>query len=276
MPGNTTQACGTGGGTCTTCPEDNTCNNGVCEPVANPCDAVSCEDGCCAGNQCIPFSKQDLQACGKGGEPCNVCEDAAVSCSQGTCVVDQTCASFCKQGCCDEQDTCVSYVQQDVLKCGDEGDACAPCTGSTGCYQGQCISEPTWEVWALSAEIAPKKADGSDWDNSWISNPNPDPFFKIGPSWAKWYYQFDFSSTINNHLSPQWNEKVAAWQESALVDPTGVIFGADDDDAGYGGFNDLIGVCNVVLTPAILQAGSYTIPTCGDGITNLKVKFVKQ
>ncbi len=275
MLGNTSAACGAGGGACQSCGADEVCDDGGCLTPPEPCDASNCGGGCCTGEgACLPYDKQDLPFCGKGGDPCTVCPPAALQCEQGTCVETQACASFCGAGCCDAQDQCISHQQQDSIGCGTAGALCEPCAGGTSCVAGQCVGGAVWEIWAMSATIAVKKPDGSDWDNSWVSNPNPDPFFGIAPAAVKWLWQFDDSSVQDNTFGPQWNEKVGAWEEAALLDPNGVLFHVVDDDAGVGNFNDDIGVCTVVLTASILQAGTYNT-TCGSA-TSLTVKFVKQ
>lgn len=274
LPGTAKTACGIGGDACQACDDGEVCDDGVCVTPPDPCDAVTCKGGCCASSgSCLPYDKQDTDGCAKDGAACEVCPGTAKACEQGTCVDKQSCASFCTAGCCDAADQCLLHSQQDNINCGDQAGACEPCAAGSSCVGGACIGGATWEIWAISASLAPKKANGDDWDNAWVSDPRPDPFFGIARSSAKWSWQYFNSATLDNTLGPQWNEKVGVWAESDLLNTTGVLLRVHDDDIGYG-VNDPIGECTVVFTAADLKAGDYTT-TCGDGVTSLTLKFVK-
>jgi cysteine-rich repeat protein len=80
--------CPCGGGP--SCSAGQRCVNENCE-----CDAISCPNGCCDGNSCMPLS---LSTCGlAGGGTCTICDPAlADACTNGTC----TCGtgSACSMG----------------------------------------------------------------------------------------------------------------------------------------------------------------------------------
>lgn|SRR5215831_2265811 len=160
---NEFSACGTAGGSCTSCSPasaDN-CANGQCRCGSASacsvgqhcvggscrCDASSCPNGCCDGNN-ICRSGTELTACGTGGQACSSC--SGDTCSGGTCGCLEcgspgschqcTCTDLggqCGQypsschvcdchdfGTCDPTETCAWY-----MSCG-EWPHCEPCSGA--------------------------------------------------------------------------------------------------------------------------------------------------
>ena len=268
MPGSTPSACGAGGAACKTCQQGESCVNGQCQAVN--CDLSNCQDGCCtANNQCIPFVQQSLSVCGKNAAACNVCGPSDKTCQQGTCVQDQPCLTYCKQGCCTPQGQCLDFTQQDKSSCG-VGGQCKSC-GALSCVNGKCVQDPAWEVWIESAVIAPKKPDGSEWDSTWLTNPLPDPYVTIALGGSTFVQSW--TKTIDNTLTPAWNEKVKVWAESELT-AKGLMLSLRDSE-GLGVF-ETIATCSTAVTATTLAAGGHTIAKCGQSVTSLKVKFVKQ
>ena len=268
MPGSAPTACGTAGAACVKCEEGHSCVNGTCQALE--CDKSNC-DGCCtANNQCMPFAQQTKAGCGKGGQACEVCATADKSCTQGTCVKDQPCLSFCTQGCCTAQGQCIGFTDQDETECG-VADQCKSC-GALSCISGKCVSDPAWEVWIESATVTAKSPQGDDWDQTLFANPLPDPYaiFSLGDAAVL----AGTTKTIDNTLTPFWNEKVKVYAQSDLTSK-GLKLGVRDAD-GLGVF-ETMGTCAVFKpTAATLASGGHTIATCGASVTNLKLKFVKQ
>ena len=149
--------CGMGGAACTSCtrPETDGCSaDGTCLCGTSPacgsgqrcvdgacvCDAVSCPDGCCAGDRCA--STLTVDECGTSGEACIACDALTANtcttagqcrcgsrrpclegqrCRAGTCVCD---AGSCPEGCCLDN-LCISPPV--MAACGLSGAICAPC-----------------------------------------------------------------------------------------------------------------------------------------------------
>jgi hypothetical protein len=65
--GDAQAACGSGGGACRACTDDESCELGECIAMCSP---SSC-DGCCDGDVCI--RDLDADACGSFGEACSLC-----------------------------------------------------------------------------------------------------------------------------------------------------------------------------------------------------------
>ena len=166
-PGDTNQACGTGGATCESCGAGQTCQNqhcAACEPdcagkTCGPdgcggscgscaegqrcqngqcvCDAESCPDGCCAsgpGNPGACRSGTNRQTCGAGGAQC-------ATCPQGQDCLGQQCAvcnpQTCSDGCCAADGTCQSGYA--IHACGGPAGApCASCSDQQTCQNRQC------------------------------------------------------------------------------------------------------------------------------------------
>ncbi|MGA9521447.1 MAG: hypothetical protein WBV82_08285 [Myxococcaceae bacterium] len=98
-----------------------------------PCDRSTCPGGCCHEGLCVPFSGQDADRCGSGGQACVSCGDANVaSCSQGQCTVSQ--CGPCT-GCCDGN---FCMPGSHPLSCGRGGQSCARCVTGELCTAGAC------------------------------------------------------------------------------------------------------------------------------------------
>jgi len=208
--------------------------------------------------------------CGKNAEACVVCDATDKTCQQGTCVKDQPCLSFCSQGCCTTSGQCLPYTSQSKNECGTSGQ-CMSC-GTQSCVDGKCVNDPVWEVWIESAVIAPKNSNGDDWDSLWLTNPLPDPYTIISLGGS--LILTGFTKTIDNTLTPFWNEKVKTFKESELI-ASGLFLGVRDAD-GLGIFETIASCSTLTVTTAMLTTGTHTIATCGTLVTNLKLKFVKQ
>ena len=130
VPGNESQACGSGGEACSVCGAEETCKDGKC--IDKPCTPSSCPMGCCLGTQCLNGDTD--MACGTGGESCaqctgdTVCKDSKceVPCGPGTC-----------PGCCNAMGKCL--MGDTDMACGSGGKACTQCAGDEKCQNGQCV-----------------------------------------------------------------------------------------------------------------------------------------
>ena len=179
QPGDSEQACGTGGERCVNCPGPDTCQSGQCHCTPN-CQGKKCgSDGCFAscgscppGQTCIAQSGQCRQGtcgrqtcpqgccdtdgtcepgnnatfCGTNGEKCVTCQPAQICTKQGQCQDEFSCDSENCNGCCDP----APFVTGAVCRagnteqaCGTDGAACVKCPGSDlTCQNGQCVCTP--------------------------------------------------------------------------------------------------------------------------------------
>ena len=269
LPGDTPAACGASGAACVTCKPGEKCENGACVQAPVACDKTTCPSGCCLPDEtCVPFAAQGVNKCGTNGEACNVCTGGS-PCQQGTCVGNLPCSSFCKQGCCTASGQCVEFPDQDAKQCGTGGVTCSACSGQLSCAQGGCITDAVWEVWVVSAVIAAKKKDGKDWDTALFANPLPDPY--VGAKLSTSLLIIDFTKTIDNTITPQWNEKLTNWSQSDLLNK-GLEVAVRDSDGINGIPYETIDSCTVSLTQADLTAGTKTI-NCGTLVTQLVLQF---
>jgi hypothetical protein len=131
-------ACGSGGGQCQNCRNQNaTCSaSRTCEqtPV---CNAQSCPTGCCQGNKCMTGTA-DTQ-CGGGGSDGGTGGQQCVDCTifNATCqnhVCQTKCGPENCSGCCDATGTCVAGRSSSA--CGQFGDACDDCTARASFCNG--------------------------------------------------------------------------------------------------------------------------------------------
>ena len=76
--------CGTSGATCSACSAGLTCDSGACVTDATVCSPLTCANGCCHENMCIPANVQDWNACGSDGATCGTC-GTGLACSGGAC-----------------------------------------------------------------------------------------------------------------------------------------------------------------------------------------------
>ena len=106
-PGTTPAACGEAGGTCATCSANETCLVGACV-------AASSGGGAAEGGG---------SAAGGGAG------------ATGGGTAQASCAASCN-GCCETDGGCSAGNERTA--CGQNGAACAPCTGADSCEAGQC------------------------------------------------------------------------------------------------------------------------------------------
>jgi hypothetical protein len=268
VPGNSLNACGTGGDACTACGAGTGCDSdsGTCKPLA--CNASNCA-GCCTQNGvCITAGEQTTAACGSDGEACGVCAAGASSCTAGTCIVDQPCLEFCTDGCCTASGQCIPFGDQEQNECGgDNGpEVCGTCNPALSCVNGGCVADLAWRVSVVSAVISATKA-GADWDGQLFTNPLPDPY--VGISLANDTFLDGFTPTIDNTVTPNWNHAFGNYLQSDLI-AQGLLLNVRDSD-GLGVF-ETIGNCAVTVTAQDLTAGFVVKAQCGYA-SNVRITF---
>ena len=268
FPGTSPDACGRDGDACVACSNGESCSGGEC--IASQCDSTNCNGCCTANGECLTLGQQTEYACGHSGEACTICETGAM-CEQGTCVGDQPCSSYCFYGCCNEQDECIGS-EQDSSACGSSGAACEPCPGSLSCVWGACVAEVTYELWIVSAVLPSYRDDGSSWDGTVFQDPLPDGFVGVSSSHGS---TFDaFSDTIDDTITPQWNERLHTYTESELVSD-GLYFEFRESD-GYGQVPfERIGSCSVLVLPSMMTGSEYEIGSCGS-VEHVRIRLVEQ
>lgn len=126
-PGNTTEACGSGGATCQVCKPDEECKNGMCQTKS--CTSSNC-NGCCDGDKCVDGDMNS--ACGTGGEECETCTGDA-QCTGGSCEIP--CSESCS-GCCTAMGKCENGDKDSA--CGSGGSMCKSCGSDEQCSNGRC------------------------------------------------------------------------------------------------------------------------------------------
>jgi hypothetical protein len=267
LPGNDQAACGAQNDACVACPDGQGCEGGMCKAIA--CDATSCPDGCCTSNgQCVNSGEQSVSVCGKAGGACSSCPTNTLSCTLGTCVIDQPCLDFCTEGCCNTDGQCILYGDQSPAACALTGQ-CGTCDGTNSCVAGVCSPDQAWTITVRSAIIATTNAAGDDWD--FFGNSLPDPY--VAGALTDDLVVDWFTATIDNTITPNWNEEEGTYLESDLL-AEGLQFNVNDSD-GLGIFES-IGNCIMTITLVDLNAGTKTQATCGTQVTNLIIDFAKQ
>ncbi len=267
VEGNVGAACGAQGDACVACDEGDVCDeNGACVPVA--CDSTSCPEGCCSANgECIVDALQDVNACGAGGQACNSCSNDAIDCVGGVCIEDQPCLDFCTDGCCTPQVQCLGFTEQDPDTCGTEG-MCMACTGDDSCISGVCSEDPAWVIIVDSAVVSDVDENGDSWD-ALFGTSLPDPYVTgalTNDVIVDW-----FTATIDNTLTPNWDEETSAYAQSDLI-AEGMEFNVlDSDVASF----ETIGNCVMTISLDDLQAGTKTIE-CGALVPQLTIDFMQQ
>lgn len=266
LEGNVGAACGAQGDACVACGANQVCDqSGTC--VALACDSTTCPNGCCSANgECIPTSIQDVSACGTGGGACNSCSNDAIDCVSGTCIEDQPCLDFCTDGCCTPQGQCLDFTEQDPLSCGQEG-MCMACTGDDSCIGGACSPDPAWTITIDSAILSAVDENGSNWDTFGGSLPDA---YVTGALTNDFIVDW-FTATIDNTITPNWNEAVGSYSQSDLL-THGLEFNVlDSDVASF----ETIGNCIMNINMGDLNAGTKTI-ACGPLVTALTIDFSPQ
>ncbi len=273
LEGSAPAACGDSGNACVACETGESCDNGTC--VANECNAENCSGGCCdASGQCQTFPQQSEESCGRAGQACNSCPTDTISCTLGTCVVDQPCLDFCDEGCCTPQGQCVLFGEQDAMTCG-AAETCSACGNDLSCVGGECTNDPVWTISIRNVIIPPKDENGSDWDTVIFSSPLPDPFVQSGLDSNSVSFPEGETDVVDDTVTPNWSiaeQTTYSHTESSLLG-NGLRFRIRDSDGV--GFFETIGECNTTVSMAELMAGTKTLATCGLA-TNLKIDFVQQ
>jgi hypothetical protein len=128
VPGNTKEACGSGGLACVICEGKDTCAQGQCLPFGDKCNPTNCM-GCCQADSCVAGDQKE--SCGKGGLPCEACASSQ-KCEKGSCGCSPTTCS----GCCDAIGICRSGTE--AAACGSSGGGCKACSSGNSCGPSTC------------------------------------------------------------------------------------------------------------------------------------------
>jgi hypothetical protein len=307
MPGNTDNACGTGGLACLVCKGGESCVDGQCT-TNTPCDPVSCSTGCCQDGLCLPGTAQD--ACGTGGLACVACPSDQL-CIEGECGLGTCDANTCPNGCCDGN-TCEPGNTDEA--CGTGGAACAVCTDPdhcvsqacgtapcststcTGCCdtQGVCQTGDTREACGTGGKAC-KVCQGSNscvngncaWDPQaewkvtvvsatispakiWDQGALPgfvEPDVFIEVSCAG---KSGKTGTTDNTYSPAFNDEVI----TATAQQLGVGVNVQVYDEDPIPPDQMMGSCNTAFAKVNLEQGSFTVFNCGGpDVQNIQFSF---
>ena len=128
-----------------------------------------------------------------------------------------------------------------------------------------------WRIVVRSAVIDPTDAEGGDWDQTFFGNALPDPYV-LGALSEDNFYDW-VTDTIDDTLTPVWDEAKDTYAQADLLSQ-GMIFEIRDSD-GLGVF-ETISACLVSIDQADLDAGSITLLTCGDKVTNFVFDLVEE
>jgi len=133
VTGNTGNACGAGGLTCSSCAASEQCLNGTCQLIQGTnCSTANCANGCCNGNSCV-----------------NVCPNGSVCSANHSCVsthpdgggqdgggpMDGGTCTGCVLG-----GTCIPLQSETNGACGFGGATCTNCGTNGSCQAGSCVS----------------------------------------------------------------------------------------------------------------------------------------
>ena len=193
-------------------------------------------------------------------------------------MLDQPCLDFCNGGCCTAQGQCIPFddqVQEDT--CGTT--TCAPCAGDLSCIAGTCTEDPVWEITIRNLIIAPLDPDGDEWDGFFsTTGPEPDPYVKSGlDDPAIGFFPQGLTDRITDTHTPNWTaatQRTYSHLESTLVEK-GLKFQIRDYDGALPPAEQ-VGNCTSPISMADLSAGTKTIATCGESVTNLRIDFALQ
>ena len=191
----------------------------------------------------------------------------------------------CGNGCC-AGTVCVRNPT--LQRCGHGGEACELCGACQRCSgMGACEVDPMsqWMITAVSAKIAPKYPDGSDWDPAGekFGGPLPDPFVEFempplvsgkGPPAGG---VVGDTTTKTDTLSPMWNESLTGGATLRARDllaggESWLLWVGDEDN------NSLADtVCEITdpMSPTAFAAGGFT-RTNLDGCAALTIKLTCQ
>lgn len=144
---------------------------------AEPGNCTNCDNGCCDGDTCVPYSAQSADQCGTEGLSCQACEFGEM-CSGGECQTDfDVCSPLsCKGGCCDSGE-CVGDTYWGA--CGAAGEVCSTCEYGVECGDdGSCTSfihdDAVFTVAIHSVEL-----EQTNLGASWDVGSAPEPFVCI-------------------------------------------------------------------------------------------------
>jgi hypothetical protein len=125
--GEETDACGSGGGTCSACaPPLGGCSAGKCSGPPPPCGPDNCGGCCTAAGACVTGTAD--AACGATGASCQNCSANGRKCNQpgSYCTFVPSCsATTCPDGCCDASGVCRNGRAD--AACGASGQKCIDC-----------------------------------------------------------------------------------------------------------------------------------------------------
>lgn len=100
---------------------------------AEPCNAVTCYEGCCGDDGRCMVASPDFanQFCGQKGQACHACGATATCSASGTCVT--TCSQdTCTGGCCSAG---ICRGGGDLDACGSGGGSCEDCSAQGANYR---------------------------------------------------------------------------------------------------------------------------------------------
>lgn len=238
---------------------------------SNPTDE-SCDTGCLLGGSCMPGTSPS--ACGTGGNLCLIC-DAGQICLNGSCLEPGSTggtsgcnASNCS-GCCNANGKCVEFDQQYDQFCGNSGESCQQCASGQLCQHGVCGSGSKfgrWKVRVISAEV-----DSTlKWEKDGPNKDQPDLFVKVTLLATGEKKQ---TKVKENSFSATFDQDLFTVDEDVLTDWEGIqVQVKDEDDWGVNiglglpsvsdGEDDVIGTCNVAITPTKLWQKKLTLGPC--------------
>lgn len=194
-------------------------------------------------------------------------------------------AANCAAGCCSGT-VCVNNTT--ALRCGHGGGICQVCGGCLRCSNtGSCEVDPMsqWTMTAVSATIAPKYPDGSDWDpGQRLGAALPDPFvqFEMPPVPASGNPQpggvTGDTTTKMDTLSPLWNESIL--QPGTPVRARDLLAGGKPWLLWVGDEDDKLSadlVCQIMspMDPTAFAAGGITRKNLGSCVS-LSIKLTCQ
>lgn len=116
----------------------------ACSDDSERNNTLACDNckGCCDNGQCVAFTEQDENSCGKNSKACAPCNNNQ-TCNQGVCESSgsTSCDPNSCNGCC-SNNSCIELDDQDsTTGCGTGGNTCLPCSGT--CNQGGCSTSTT-------------------------------------------------------------------------------------------------------------------------------------
>lgn len=256
--GDTSSACGVGARACEMCSATSKCISGTCK---EPCGPNTCA-GCCDGEACIRAPANDV--CGEKGAKCTDCTKqfgGAGVCSNHTCI-DGSCQATCTNGCC-AGDTC--KPGNTAAACGAGGEGCVDCGVGRTCTAAACQLDRTslWDLYVSFAVVPDKNKEAAAWD---ILAGAPDPYLKVFTSEGTSVHSGQ-TMVVTDSTFPFWAETpVMGVKASELLANTAVEIWDSDVD-----FDDFIGGCQLMLTPAIFD-GSLQSQVCPASASTVEVK----